>query len=90
MILWGWVRRLAFKLAPLGAALLLSGCDWAVLNPKGPIADGNATLLVDSVAIMLVIVVPTIVATLRPPGGTDLPTPGRSICRIGNIPVSSN
>jgi cytochrome o ubiquinol oxidase subunit 2 len=35
-----------------------------VLNPKGPIADGNATLLVDSVAIMLVIVIPTIVATL--------------------------
>ena len=44
MILWGRIRRLAFRLAPLSAALLLSGCDWAVLNPKGPIADGNATL----------------------------------------------
>ena len=64
MILWGRIRRLAFRLAPLSATLLLSGCDWAVLNPKGPIADGNSTLLVDSVAIMLVIVVPTIVATL--------------------------
>ena len=64
MILWGGIRRLAFRLAPLSAALLLSGCDWAVLNPKGPIADGNATLLVDSVAIMLVIVVPTMIATL--------------------------
>ena len=64
MILWGRMRKLAFGLAPLSAALLLSGCDWAVLNPKGPIADGNSTLLVDSVAIMLVIVVPTIVATL--------------------------
>jgi cytochrome o ubiquinol oxidase subunit II len=51
-------------LAPLAAALLLGGCDWAVLDPKGPIGDGNATLLVDSVAIMLVIVVPTIIATL--------------------------
>ena len=48
----------------MSATLLLSGCDWAVLNPKGPIADGNSTLLVNSVAIMLVIVVPTIVATL--------------------------
>jgi cytochrome o ubiquinol oxidase subunit 2 len=48
----------------LVAAVSLSGCDWAVLDPKGPIGDGNATLLVDSVAIMLVIVVPTIVATL--------------------------
>ena len=64
MILWVAIRRLGFRLAPLSATLFLSGCDWAVLNPKGPIADGNATLLVDSVAIMLVIVVPTIVATL--------------------------
>jgi cytochrome o ubiquinol oxidase subunit II len=43
---------------------MLSGCDWAVLNPKGPVGDGNATILVDSVAIMLAIVVPTIIATL--------------------------
>jgi cytochrome o ubiquinol oxidase subunit 2 len=57
-------QRLVPRLAPLAAALLLGGCDWAVLNPKGPIGDGNATLLVDSVAIMLVIVVPTIIATL--------------------------
>ena len=64
MVLWGGVRRLFFRLAPLSATLLLSGCDLAVLNPKGPIGDGNAMLLVDSVAIMLVIVVPTIVATL--------------------------
>jgi cytochrome o ubiquinol oxidase subunit II len=63
MILRDGVRTM-LRLAPLGAALFLGGCDWAVLDPKGPIADGNATLLVDSVAIMLVIVVPTIVATL--------------------------
>jgi cytochrome o ubiquinol oxidase subunit 2 len=63
MILKGWVRRI-FKLAPLGAALLLSGCDWAVLNPKGPIADANKTILIDSVTIMLAIVIPTILATL--------------------------
>src|SRR5580693_1678570 len=63
MILKGWVRRI-FKLAPLGAALLLSGCDWAVLDPKGPIADANKTILIDSVTIMLAIVIPTILATL--------------------------
>jgi cytochrome o ubiquinol oxidase subunit II len=56
--------RIVLRLASLAAALQLGGCDWAVLNPKGPIGDGNATLLIDSVAIMLVIVVPTIVATL--------------------------
>jgi cytochrome o ubiquinol oxidase subunit II len=63
MILRGGFRKI-LRLAPVAAALLLSGCDWAVLNPKGPVGDGNATLLVDSVAIMLVIVVPTIIATL--------------------------
>jgi cytochrome o ubiquinol oxidase subunit II len=54
----------ALRLCGLAAALFLGGCNWAVLNPKGPIGDGNATLLIDSVAIMLVIVVPTIAATL--------------------------
>jgi cytochrome o ubiquinol oxidase subunit 2 len=63
MILTGGVRKI-FRLAPLGAALLLSGCDWAVLDPRGPIADANKTILIDSVAIMLAIVIPTILATL--------------------------
>jgi cytochrome o ubiquinol oxidase subunit 2 len=40
----------------------LSGCDLAVLNPKGPIAAQDGQILVDSVAIMLAIVVPTIAA----------------------------
>jgi cytochrome o ubiquinol oxidase subunit II len=57
-------QRLVLRLVPLTVALFLAGCNWAVLDPKGPIGDGNATLLVDSVAIMLVIVVPTIIATL--------------------------
>jgi cytochrome o ubiquinol oxidase subunit II len=35
-----------------------------LLDPQGPIAAGNATILIDSIAIMLAIVVPTIVATL--------------------------
>ena len=64
MILRTGFRTLVLRLAPLAAALLLSGCNLAVLNPKGPVGDGNATILVDSVAIMLVIVVPTIIATL--------------------------
>jgi cytochrome o ubiquinol oxidase subunit 2 len=64
MVLWGRIRRLAFRLAPVAAALLLSGCDCAVLNPKGPIGDANRTILIDSVAIMLAIVIPTILAVL--------------------------
>ena len=44
--------------------MFLGGCDWAVLDPKGPIGDGNETILINSLAIMLAIVIPTIVATL--------------------------
>jgi cytochrome o ubiquinol oxidase subunit II len=61
MILRGGIRKI-FKLAPLGAALLLSGCDWAVLDPKGPISAANRELLIDSVGIMLAIIVPTTIA----------------------------
>jgi cytochrome o ubiquinol oxidase subunit 2 len=63
MILRGGVRRV-FKLAPFGAALLLGGCDLGVLAPRGPIGEANKTILLDSVAIMLAIVVPTILAIL--------------------------
>jgi cytochrome o ubiquinol oxidase subunit II len=58
------VRRRVLRLAPFAAAFLLSGCNLAVLNPKGPVGEGNASILLDSVAIMLAIVIPTIVATL--------------------------
>ena len=50
--------------AALAAPLALTGCDWAVLNPKGFVGISDVTILIDSVAIMLAIVVPTIVATL--------------------------
>ena len=42
----------------------LSGCGSAVLTPRGPVGHAEQTLLFDSMAIMLTIIVPTIVATL--------------------------
>jgi cytochrome o ubiquinol oxidase subunit 2 len=42
----------------------LGGCGTAVLSPVGPVGAAERTILLDSVAIMLAIVVPTIVATL--------------------------
>jgi cytochrome o ubiquinol oxidase subunit II len=51
-------------LAVLVAPVSLSGCNLAVLNPKGPVGAGDSTILVDSVVIMLAIVAPTVVATL--------------------------
>jgi cytochrome o ubiquinol oxidase subunit II len=42
----------------------LSGCSEGVLNPKGPIATAERQILFNSLAIMLAIVIPTILATL--------------------------
>ncbi len=43
---------------------LLAGCAGGVLDPRGPIADANAKILLNALEIMLGIVGPTIVAAL--------------------------
>lgn len=43
-----------------GLALLLSGCKFALLDPKGVIAASEKTLLIDATLLMLIIVVPVI------------------------------
>jgi cytochrome o ubiquinol oxidase subunit 2 len=43
-------------------AAMLSGCQLTLFDPKGTVADQDMQILVDSVAIMLAIVLPTIVA----------------------------
>src|SRR5512141_3075824 len=49
----------------VGAAMLVASCQPAgVLDPQGPIASAQRLLLINSTAIMLVVVVPVIVATL--------------------------
>ncbi len=54
--------RLRPLLLPL--LLVLTSCGGAVLDPKGPVGIAEKTILFDSLVIMLVIVVPTILATL--------------------------
>src|SRR3954447_23294443 len=51
-------------IAAVGAALSLSGCDVGVLNPQGPVGAAEKTILLNALAIMLAIIVPTIGATL--------------------------
>ena len=46
------------------AALALGGCSAALLDPRGPVGQAERTILLDSLAIMLAIVVPTIIGTL--------------------------
>ena len=57
------MRRAVLAVILVGAALLLASCQ-GVLDPQGPIASAERLLLINSTAIMLVVVIPVIVATL--------------------------
>ena len=46
------------------AALGLQGCSGGVLDPAGPVGHAERTILLNSLAIMLAIVIPVILATL--------------------------
>jgi cytochrome o ubiquinol oxidase subunit II len=56
--------RYRIKGLALLAGTLVGGCSGGVLDPKGPVASAERLLLINSTAIMLVVVVPVIVATL--------------------------
>ena len=48
----------------VAAALLTSGCNRGVLNPVGPVGAQEKQLLINSTAIMLAIIIPTMIATI--------------------------
>jgi len=52
------------RLLPLAPALLLSGCQWAVLDPKGPIGLQERSLIITATVLMLIVVVPVIALIL--------------------------
>jgi cytochrome o ubiquinol oxidase subunit II len=54
----------AGRCAVVIAPIVLTACQPAVLDPQGPIGIAEKTILIDSLAIMLAIVLPTIAATL--------------------------
>jgi len=54
-------RRVAVAVA---SSLLLSACNRGVLDPAGPIAAQEKQLLINSTAIMLAIIIPTMIATI--------------------------
>ncbi|MGN6849394.1 MAG: ubiquinol oxidase subunit II [Sphingomicrobium sp.] len=58
---WGTKQRIIA--APV-LTLLTSGCDRGILNPVGPVGSAEKTILINSTAIMLAIIIPTIIATL--------------------------
>lgn len=59
-------RKYLLKPAILaGLLLLLEGCEGeGILSSAGPVSEAERTILLDSLAIMLAIVIPTIIATL--------------------------
>jgi cytochrome o ubiquinol oxidase subunit 2 len=57
------MRHAALAVILISGALLLASCQ-GVLDPQGPIASAERLLLFDSTAIMLVVVIPVILATL--------------------------
>jgi cytochrome o ubiquinol oxidase subunit II len=59
-----WSVIVRSRCSILLAPLVLAACQHGVLNPKGPVGAANKTILIDSLAIMLAIVLPTIAATL--------------------------
>jgi cytochrome o ubiquinol oxidase subunit II len=58
------VRYCGRALIVIAAAGALGGCSQGVLDPQGPVASAQRLLLINSTAIMLVVVIPVIVATL--------------------------
>ena len=58
------MRRSALPVMVLAAAATLGGCSEGVLNPQGPVAAAELQILLNAVAIMLAIVIPTIIAVL--------------------------
>jgi cytochrome o ubiquinol oxidase subunit II len=58
------VSRVMQRACALPALISLASCHTAVLSPAGPVSAGERLILLDSLAIMLAIVIPTIVATL--------------------------
>lgn len=53
-----------WRFIPALPALMLSGCTVDLLNPAGPIGEGNRDMMVIEFIVMLAIVIPTCIATL--------------------------
>jgi cytochrome o ubiquinol oxidase subunit 2 len=57
----GFLLRLAAVAFPF---FFLSACNRGILDPVGPVADAEKTILINSTAIMLAIIIPTMIATI--------------------------
>ncbi len=51
-------------LIALGVLLFAGGCNRGILDPVGPVGSAEKTILINSTAIMLAIIIPTMIATV--------------------------
>ena len=56
--------RFPLRAAALALILLTSGCNRGILDPVGPVGQAEKTILINSTAIMLAIIIPTMIATV--------------------------
>jgi cytochrome o ubiquinol oxidase subunit 2 len=56
--------RIASVLLTASASPLLAGCNRGILDPVGPVASAEKQILINSTAIMLAIIIPTMIATV--------------------------
>jgi cytochrome o ubiquinol oxidase subunit 2 len=60
-----WDGRRVLRACHLAVLLLLTaGCNRGILDPVGPVASAEKTILINSTAIMLAIIIPTMIATV--------------------------
>ena len=83
------MRRSALPVMVLAAAATLGGCSEGVLNPQGPVAAAELQILLNAVAIMLAIVIPTIIAVLAVGFWSRAPIRAHATCRTSIIPAVS-
>jgi len=58
-----FLRRAARALAIIAAPLSLSGCDYALMDPTGPIGAEEKSIILLATGLMLIVVVPVIAMT---------------------------
>ena len=52
------------RIGVAAALLALTGCNRGILDPVGPVAAAEKQILINSTAIMLAIIIPTMIATV--------------------------
>jgi len=62
-VMQGWEARRGLPCLA-ASAFLMSSCNRGILDPVGPVAAAEKQIMINSTAIMLAIIIPTMIATV--------------------------